>query len=60
VAQDSFDKQVVRDYLDAVKWNRTPPPPALPAEIVAKAGRRYEEALEMITGAGVTGGKGTR
>jgi len=60
VAQDSFDKQVIRDYLDAVQWNRTPPPPPLPAEIVEKAGRRYEEALEMITGAGVAGGKGTR
>ena len=60
VAQDSFDKQVIRDYLDEVKWDRTPPPPALPAEIVAKAGRRYEEALEMITGAGVAGGKGAR
>ena len=50
VAQDSFDKQVVRDYLDSVKWNRTPPPPALPEEVVEKAARRYEEALALITG----------
>ena len=57
VAQDSFDKQVIRDYLDSIQWNRTPPPPAIPAEIVAKAGRRYEEALELITGANVAGGK---
>ena len=60
VAQDSFDKQVIRDHLDAVKWDRNPPPPAIPAEILAKAGRRYEEAMEMITGAGVAGGKGAR
>ena len=60
VAQDSFDKQVIRDYLDAVKWDRNPPPPAIPAEIVTKAGRRYEEAMEMITGANVAGGKGAR
>ena len=60
VAQDSFDKQVIRDHLDAVKWDRNPPPPPLPAEIVAKAGRRYEEAMEMITGVSVAGGKGPR
>jgi phosphoribosylaminoimidazole-succinocarboxamide synthase len=60
VAQDSFDKQVIRDYLDSIRWNRTPPPPPLPPEIVAKAARRYEEALEMITGAGVAGAKASR
>ena len=60
MAQDSFDKQVVRDYLDGVKWDRNPPPPTLPADIVAKAARRYEEAMEMITGANVAGGKGSR
>jgi phosphoribosylaminoimidazole-succinocarboxamide synthase len=52
VAQDSFDKQVIRDYLDSIKWSRTPPPPPLPAEIVTKAGRRYEEALHILTGTG--------
>ncbi len=60
VAQDSFDKQVIRDHLDAVKWDRNPPPPPLPPEIVAKAARRYEEALELITGASVAGGKSPR
>jgi phosphoribosylaminoimidazole-succinocarboxamide synthase len=49
-AQDSFDKQVIRDYLDSVKWNRTPPPPALPEAVIEKAARRYEEALALITG----------
>ena len=50
VAQDSFDKQVIRDYLDSVKWDRNPPPPPLPDEIVEKASRRYDDALRMITG----------
>ena len=50
VAQDSFDKQVIRDYLDSVKWDRNPPPPSLPDEIVEKASRRYEDALRIITG----------
>jgi len=50
VAQDSFDKQVIRDYLDSVKWDRNPPPPSLPDEIVEKTSRRYEDALRIITG----------
>lgn len=50
VPQDSFDKQVIRDWLDAVGWNRTPPPPRLPDEVVEKTSRRYEEALARITG----------
>jgi phosphoribosylaminoimidazole-succinocarboxamide synthase len=50
VAQDSFDKQVIRDYLDSIRWDRNPPPPKLPDEVVEKASRRYEEALTMITG----------
>jgi phosphoribosylaminoimidazole-succinocarboxamide synthase len=49
-AQDSFDKQVIRDWLDAVGWNRNPPPPRLPDEVVEKASRRYEDALARITG----------
>jgi phosphoribosylaminoimidazole-succinocarboxamide synthase len=52
VAQDSFDKQVIRDYLDSIQWDRNPPPPPLPAEVVAKTSRRYEEALAAITGSG--------
>ena len=50
VAQDSFDKQVIRDYLDSIRWDRNPPPPPLPEEVVEKASRRYEEALTMIAG----------
>jgi phosphoribosylaminoimidazole-succinocarboxamide synthase len=51
VAQDSFDKQVIRDYLDSIKWDRNPPPPRLPDEVIEKTARRYEEAFAMITGA---------
>jgi phosphoribosylaminoimidazole-succinocarboxamide synthase len=51
VAQDSFDKQVIRDYLDSIGWERNPPPPPLPDEIIEKAARRYEDAFAMITGA---------
>jgi len=50
VAQDSFDKQVIRDFLDSVRWDRNPPPPRLPDDVVEKTGRRYEEAYVRITG----------
>ncbi len=49
VAQDSFDKQVIRDYLDSIQWDRKPPPPPLPAEVLEKTARRYEDALAAIT-----------
>jgi phosphoribosylaminoimidazole-succinocarboxamide synthase len=50
VAQDSFDKQVIRDYLDSIAWNRTPPPPTLPDAVIEKTAQRYEDALRRITG----------
>jgi len=46
----SFDKQPVRDFLDALDWDKTPPPPPLPAEVVDATSRRYQEAYERITG----------
>jgi phosphoribosylaminoimidazole-succinocarboxamide synthase len=46
----SFDKQPVRDYLDGLDWDKTPPPPPLPDEVVAAASQRYVEAYERITG----------
>jgi phosphoribosylaminoimidazole-succinocarboxamide synthase len=46
----SFDKQPVRDYLDALDWDKKPPPPPLPAEVVATTSARYVEAYERITG----------
>jgi phosphoribosylaminoimidazole-succinocarboxamide synthase len=49
--QPSFDKQFVRDYLETVPgWNKRPPPPALPAEILEKTAAKYREALDKITG----------
>jgi phosphoribosylaminoimidazole-succinocarboxamide synthase len=50
-AQASFDKQFVRDWLERQPWDKTPPGPALPAEIVAGTRARYVEAFERITGA---------
>jgi phosphoribosylaminoimidazole-succinocarboxamide synthase len=50
-AQASFDKQFVRDWLEAQPWDKTPPGPALPDEIVAGTRTRYVEAFERITGA---------
>ncbi|MEO7555024.1 MAG: phosphoribosylaminoimidazolesuccinocarboxamide synthase [Acidimicrobiales bacterium] len=47
----SFDKQPVRDYLDGLDWDKTPPPPPLPAEVVEASSARYQEAYERITGA---------
>jgi len=49
-AQPSFDKQYVRDWLDASGWDREPPPPMLPLEVVAGTAARYREAYERVTG----------
>ncbi|MBM9603088.1 phosphoribosylaminoimidazolesuccinocarboxamide synthase [Desulfopila inferna] len=48
--QPSYDKQFLRDYLSSLQWNKTPPPPKLPGEIVEKTQQRYQEALQLITG----------
>ena len=48
--QPSFDKQYVRDYLLALKWDKTPPGPVLPHEVVAATRARYVEAYERLTG----------
>jgi phosphoribosylaminoimidazole-succinocarboxamide synthase len=50
VAQDSFDKQIVRDYLSTLDWDKTPPPPPLPEEVVERTARRYREIAERILG----------
>ena len=46
--QPSFDKQFVRDYLESIGWNKLPPAPALPSEIVAKSRELYLDALEKL------------
>jgi phosphoribosylaminoimidazole-succinocarboxamide synthase len=45
----SFDKQYVRDYLTSIGWNKEPPPPALPPDVVAKTSEKYLEALHRLT-----------
>ncbi|HEY8507844.1 MAG TPA: phosphoribosylaminoimidazolesuccinocarboxamide synthase [Steroidobacteraceae bacterium] len=49
VSPPSFDKQFVRDYLETLDWNKTPPGPKLPPEIIAKTAEKYREALERLT-----------
>ena len=46
----SFDKQFVRDYLETLGWDKTPPAPALPAAIIEQTSRKYREAFERIAG----------
>jgi len=48
--QPSFDKQYVRDWLDASGWNHEPPPPELPGEVVQNTAARYREAYDRLTG----------
>jgi phosphoribosylaminoimidazole-succinocarboxamide synthase len=50
VSPPSFDKQYVRDYLETLDWDKTPPAPKLPAEVIAKTSQKYREALERLTG----------
>ena len=50
----SFDKQFVRDYLETLDWNKTPPGPKLPTEIIEKTAAKYREAFEQLTGATLT------
>jgi phosphoribosylaminoimidazole-succinocarboxamide synthase len=48
--QPSFDKQFVRDYLETLDWNKTPPGPVLPSDVVAKTSAKYLEGYERLTG----------
>jgi len=50
VAQLSFDKQFVRDYLETLDWDKTPPAPQLPEEIIEKTSQKYKEAALTLTG----------
>jgi len=49
-SQPSFDKQFVRDYLETLAWNKTPPAPALPPDVVNKTQAKYLEAYTRLTG----------
>ncbi|MBW1987906.1 MAG: phosphoribosylaminoimidazolesuccinocarboxamide synthase [Deltaproteobacteria bacterium] len=48
--QDSFDKQYVRDYLESLDWDKTPPAPHLPPEVIEKTREKYLQALSLLTG----------
>jgi len=50
VSQPSFDKQFVRDYLEGLDWDKTPPGPALPPEIIRKTSEKYLESYRRLTG----------
>ncbi len=54
----SFDKQFVRDYLETLVWDKTPPAPRLPAEVIAKTAAKYREALFRLTGKRLEEGRG--
>jgi len=49
IPQPSFDKQFLRDYLEGIQWNKQPPAPKLPEEIVNKTAQKYEQALKRLT-----------
>ncbi len=49
-AQESFDKQYVRDYLEEIRWNKQPPAPKLPVEVARRTSEKYIEAYQRLTG----------
>jgi len=50
ISPPSYDKQFVRDYLDTLDWDRTPPGPELPPEVLKRTADKYREALQVLTG----------
>jgi len=54
ISPPSFDKQFVRDYLETLTWDKTPPAPALPADVVQKTSEKYLEAYAQLTGRTLT------
>jgi len=49
-SQPSFDKQPIRDYLENLGWNKKPPAPRLPDEVISASANRYREAMRLLTG----------
>ena len=49
----SYDKQFVRDYLETLAWDKTPPGPRLPDEVIARTRAKYAEALDKLAGISV-------
>ena len=52
-AQESYDKQYVRDYLEQIRWNKKPPAPSLPPEVAGRTSEKYLEAYRQLTGRGL-------
>jgi phosphoribosylaminoimidazole-succinocarboxamide synthase len=50
ISPPSYDKQYVRDYLETLDWNKEPPPPKLPPDVIARTSEKYREALQRLTG----------
>jgi phosphoribosylaminoimidazole-succinocarboxamide synthase len=50
ISPPSYDKQYVRDYLETLDWDKSPPAPRLPPEVIARTSQKYREALERLTG----------
>lgn len=50
ISPPSFDKQFVRDYLETLDWDKSPPAPRLPADIIERTAQKYREALQRLTG----------
>src|SRR5688572_24679046 len=50
ISPPSYDKQYVRDYLESLTWDKTPPAPKLPADVIARTSQKYRDALERLTG----------
>jgi phosphoribosylaminoimidazole-succinocarboxamide synthase len=50
ISPPSYDKQFVRDYLETLDWDKTPPAPRLPADVIVRTSAKYREALEKLTG----------
>ena len=55
ISPPSYDKQILRDHLETLDWNKEPPPPAIDPAVLAKVGRRYQEVCELITGTAPVG-----
>ena len=53
-SQPSFDKQYLRDYLESLDWDKTPPGPELPPEVIARTSEKYNEAFKRLTGRELT------
>ncbi len=55
VSPPSYDKQFVRDYLETLDWDKTPPAPKLPPDVISRTSQKYREALERLTGKKLNG-----